>query len=74
MLLSNLSVDSATAQGVAYFEYGEDAVEHLKSKDKVLAPVIEQIGHVYRPMDGDLFESVMRSIIGQQVSTAAQKP
>lgn len=56
-----------------YFPYDEEAIAYLKSKDKVLALIIDQIGHVYRPMDPGLFESVMRSIIGQQISTAAQK-
>lgn len=56
-----------------FFPYGEKEVAYLKSKDKVLAPIIDQVGHVNRPMDPGLFESVMRSIIGQQVSTAAQR-
>lgn len=56
-----------------YFPYGDEEVAYLKSKDKILAPVIDQIGHINRPMDPGLFESVMRAIIGQQVSTAAQK-
>lgn len=56
-----------------YFPYGDEEVAYLKARDKKLAPVIDQIGHVYRAMDGDLFGSVMHHIIGQQVSTAAQQ-
>ena len=56
-----------------YFEYGDDAVEYLKSKDKKLATAIDIVGHVYRQMDdGDLFAAVVHHIIGQQISTAAQ--
>ena len=56
-----------------YFEYGDEAVEHLKSKDKKLAAAIDAVGHVYREMEeGDLFSGVVHHIIGQQVSTAAQ--
>ena len=28
-----------------YFEYGDEAVEHLKSKDKKLAAAIDAVGH-----------------------------
>lgn len=56
-----------------YFEYGEKEVSYLKSKDKKLGAAIEQIGHVYRETDEDIFSSVVHHIIGQQISTAAQK-
>ena len=55
-----------------YFEYGSTETEYLKSKDKKLAAVIEQIGHIDRPVDTDLFSSVVHHIIGQQISTKAQ--
>ena len=56
-----------------YFEYGDDAVNYLKSKDAKLARAIEAVGHVYREMDDiSLFASVVHHIIGQQISTAAQ--
>lgn len=56
-----------------YFQYDDEAIEYLKSKDKVLSQVIDTVGHVYRPMDGDVFSSVINSIIGQQISTAGAK-
>ena len=56
-----------------YFEYGSTETEYLKSKDKKLAAVIEQIGHIDRPVDTDLFSSVVHHIIGQQISTKAQQ-
>lgn len=55
-----------------YFEYGEKETDYLKSRDKKLAAAIEQIGHIERKIDDDLFSSVIHHIIGQQISTAAQ--
>ncbi|MEE3361988.1 MAG: hypothetical protein VZQ84_00350 [Anaerovoracaceae bacterium] len=56
-----------------YFEYGDKETEYLKRKDPKLGEVIDTIGHVYRPVDTDLFSSVVHHIIGQQVSTKAQQ-
>ncbi len=55
-----------------YFTYGDREVEYLKSKDKVLGEIIDQIGHVYREVDDDLFSAVVHHIVGQQISTKAQ--
>ncbi len=55
-----------------YFEYGDKEVDYLKRKDKKMAEAIEKIGHLHRPVDEDLFSSVIHHIIGQQISTAAQ--
>lgn len=44
------------------FQYGEKETEYLKSKDKKLAAVIDQIGHIERSCYGDLFEAVVNSI------------
>lgn len=55
-----------------YFVYGEKETEYLKSKDKKLAEVIGRVGHIDRPVDTDLFSSVVHHIIGQQISTKAQ--
>ena len=54
-----------------YFEYGDTELNYLKQKDKILGAVIEQIGHVEREVDTDLFSSVVHQIIGQQISTKA---
>lgn len=56
-----------------YFPYGDAETAYLKAHDKKLVPIIEQIGHVHRAMDDDLFGAVVHHIIGQQVSTAAQQ-
>lgn len=56
-----------------YFIYGDEEIEYLKSKDKILGEVIERIGHIERVTDTDLFSSVVHHIIGQQISTKAQE-
>jgi len=56
-----------------YVQYGETETEYLKRKDKRLAEVIDRIGHIDRPMDDDLYSSVVHHIIGQQISSAAQR-
>lgn len=55
-----------------YFEYGETETSYLKKKDKKLSKVIDQVGHIYREVDSDIFSSVIHHIIGQQISTKAQ--
>ena len=67
--------DGTTCKGGGrmYFEYGDEAVEYLKAKDKKLALIIDQVGHIDREVDSDLFSSVVHHIIGQQISTKAQK-
>ena len=54
-----------------YFEYGAQETEYLARKDKRLGAAIEQIGHIDRAVDGDLFSSVVHQIVGQQISTKA---
>jgi len=57
-----------------YFEYGDEAVEHLKRKDAKLAAAIDAVGHVWREMDEEgLFSSLVHQIVGQQISSAAMR-
>lgn len=53
-----------------YFEYGDTEIEYLKRKDKKLGEAIDHIGHIYREVDADIFQSVVHQIIGQQISNA----
>ncbi len=55
-----------------HFKYDQEAVAYLKKKDAALSTAIDAIGHINRPLDQDLFSSVVHHIIGQQISTAAQ--
>ncbi len=56
-----------------FFEYSDEAMEYLAKRDATLAQVIAQVGRVERPVDDDVFTSIVNSIIGQQISAAAQK-
>ena len=56
-----------------YFKYDEKEINYLKSRDKKLAKVIEKVGFIKRKVDKDLFSSVVHHIIGQQISSKAQK-
>lgn len=55
-----------------YLNYGEKEIEHLKRKDPLLGAAIEEIGHIEREVIPDLFEALVNSIIGQQISMKAQ--
>ena len=56
-----------------YFIYGQAEVDELKSKDKKLAEIIDKIGPIKRKINPDLFSALVNAIIGQQISTKAQK-
>lgn len=58
---------------MGYFKYGDKEINYLKSKDKRLAEVIGRIGHIDRVCMDDLFEAVVHSVIGQQISTKAHE-
>ena len=65
--------DDRLVQGeVRYVEYGDDAVAYLSARDPRMADAIARIGHVWRMRDDDLFQAVVHSIVGQQISTRAQ--
>ena len=56
-----------------YFLYGNTETDYLKAKDKRLGEIIDQIGHIDRRTDTDLFSAVVHHIVGQQISTKAQE-
>lgn len=56
-----------------FFEYGQKETDWLKSRDKKLSAVIEQVGPIYRRTIPDLFAALVHSIVGQQISTKAQE-
>ena len=55
-----------------FFQYGDCETTYLTSKDKRLGWAIQQIGHINREVDSDLFSAIVHHIIGQQISTKAQ--
>ena len=54
-----------------FFPYGQVELEHLKRRDKKLAAAIDRIGMIQRDVDPDVFASLIRSIIAQQISSKA---
>src|SRR5699024_6859281 len=54
-----------------YFEYGDKEIEHIKENDLVLGRAIDEIGRVKRPIEPDVFSSLISSVIGQQISNQA---
>lgn len=55
-----------------YFIYGNKELDYLKKADSKMALIIEQIGHIERPVIDDLFTCIVHKIIGQQISNEAQ--
>ena len=56
-----------------YFKYGKKELEWLKSRDPALGAAIGRIGHIRRAVNPDLFSALINSIVGQQISSKAQK-
>ena len=54
------------------FIYGDVEIGHLKKRDKTLGPAIDMIGAIQREVNPDLFSALVRSIVGQQISSKAQ--
>lgn len=53
------------------FQYGQKEIEYLKIKDKLLGEAIERIGFIERDVIPDLFEALINSVVGQQISMKA---
>ena len=56
-----------------FFPYPDEALDHLASLDDELAHAVRVIGRVERTMEPDPFRSLMKHIVGQQISTKAQE-
>jgi DNA-3-methyladenine glycosylase II len=56
-----------------FFQYGKIEIDYLKKRDKILGNAIDKIGHIKRTIDTGLFSSIIHHIIGQQISSAAQR-
>ena len=53
------------------FEYSEKEINYLKKKDKRLSEAIDRIGKIERKVIPDMFEALISSIVGQQISNKA---
>ena len=54
-----------------YFEYGETEIDYLRKKDKKLGAVIDRVGLIKRPVNPDVFSSLVESVVSQQISSKA---
>lgn len=54
-----------------YFPYGQLEMDTLISADPILGEVIKQVGFIPRTISPNPFLSIVRNIIGQQISTKA---
>ncbi len=54
-----------------YFNYGKAETDYLAARDPVLGEAIDRIGHIDREVFPDLFEALINSIAGQQISGKA---
>lgn len=50
------------------FQYGDDAINHLKKRDKKLGNAIDEIGMIEREVTQDLFTALVTSVASQQIS------
>jgi DNA-3-methyladenine glycosylase II len=57
---------------MAIFTYGNVEIDHLKKRDKTLGAAIDTIGPIEREVNSDLFSALVRSVVGQQISSKAQ--
>ena len=53
------------------FRYGKKEMEYLKSRDRRLGEVIDQIGRISWTVEPDLFSAIVQNIISQQISGKA---
>ena len=53
------------------FRYGKKEIEYLKSRDRRLGEVIDQIGRIRWTIEPDLFSAIVQNIVSQQISGSA---
>ncbi len=56
---------------VTIWPYGEEEKQYLADRDSKMAQLIVQFGNLERSVTPDLFQALVSTIIGQQISTAA---
>ena len=54
-----------------FFSYGRAETDYLSARDPALGAAIARIGHIDREVFPDLFEALINSIAGQQISGKA---
>lgn len=56
-----------------FFPFKTEALDYLKERDPYLSKVIDKYGIVSRPVKNNVFEAIVNSILGQQISTAVTR-
>jgi 3-methyladenine DNA glycosylase/8-oxoguanine DNA glycosylase len=56
---------------MTYFKYGKKEMDYLSDKDKRMAALIAEHGKIKRRINPDLFDSLISSIVAQQISSKA---
>lgn len=56
-----------------YFKYGQEEIDYLSNKDSQMKKAIKEIGFIKREVNSNIYQSIVQSIVGQQISTAVQK-
>lgn len=56
-----------------YFKYGQTEIDYLSKRDKRLGEAIKKLRMVKRPVNPNLFQSLVYQIVGQQISTKANQ-
>ena len=59
--------------GTRHFQYGDEEIHWLKSRDPILGAAMDEIGRIRRAVIPDLFTALANAIVGQQISTKAQE-
>ena len=59
--------------GTRHFQYGDEEIHWLKSRDPILGAAMDEIGRIRRAVIPDLFTALVNAIVGQQISTKAQE-
>ena len=52
-------------------DYWEEATTHLSNRDEIMAEIIKNKYHPLLTSKGNVFLTLIRSIVGQQISNAA---
>ncbi len=55
------------------FPYSEAEIEYLKKRDARLGEVIDRVDFISREVDDNIFVSIVKNIVGQQISNSALK-
>ncbi|OAL10079.1 hypothetical protein A6V39_04140 [Candidatus Mycoplasma haematobovis] len=56
-----------------FFPFKAEALDYLRKKDPYLSKFIDKYGVISRPIKNNVFEAIVNSILGQQISTSVTR-